>query len=41
MATMPAGVQKGFSRSMISSASKEELVKSGLGVDLGDGKGYV
>lgn len=36
---MPAGVQKGFSRTLISSSSTPEPNKSGLGADLGDGKG--
>jgi phosphatidylethanolamine-binding protein len=34
---MPAGVQRGFARSVID--SDEKPVRKGLGVDLGDGKG--
>ncbi|KAI1081924.1 isochorismatase [Whalleya microplaca] len=37
LATMPAGVQRGFANALI--AQPEDPVRSGLGVDLGDGKG--
>jgi len=37
MATLPAGVQRGFSRDLIYGTS--EAMRSGLGADLGDGKG--